>query len=127
MNYRLYSIANMYTSGIHAGIQTAHLVHEMFSHYSKTYKLPAYSKLQIWSEYDKTIIVLNGGYQSNLERLYYGPIRKLSEKYNLPKGRFNEGVDSLNGALTVVGLIVPEYLYSGSFEFEEIKKLRLAS
>lgn len=106
VNYRLYSITNMYTSGIHAGIQTAHALHEMYSDYSSHDNM-----LSDWADNHKTIIVLNGGYQSNLEKIHklFG---KLDENYGLPISKFHEEKDALNGALTAVAIILPDCFYS---------------
>lgn len=137
---RLYSITNMYTSGIHAGIQTAHLVHEMFTEYSDVevdstrYIYPEENVildtwanryiLNKWAKHHKTIIVLNGGYHSNLKRVYE-EIEFIAQKLNLPYGRFHESKEALNGALTAVGVIVPEHIYNDDEELTpEAEQLR---
>lgn len=110
-NYRLYSITNMYTSGIHAGIQTAHLVHELFitKYFFDTEELDV---LNQWANFDKTIIVLNGGYQSNLERIRNEYIITECFENRLPWAEFRESQEALNGALTAVGFVVPESIYT---------------
>lgn len=120
---RLYSITNMYTNGIHAGIQTAHLVHEMrmvtqglaernvlgkvFVEESAREQLAVYDE---WAKNHKTIIVLNGGYHSNIE-FVYEKLKRIGFELNLPNAIFHEADDALNGAATATGIIVPERIY----------------
>lgn len=107
---RLYSFTNMYTSGIHAGIQTAHLVHELFSYY--TYEdETAKNALYEWASDHKTIIVLNGGYHSDLKSIRE-QVGTLAIKLGLPWGSFSESAEALNGAMTAVGIVVPERIYN---------------
>lgn len=129
---RFYSITNMYTSGIHAGIQTAHVIHEMFSYYDSKnifnaieYSYPdENSVLHIWAQRHKTIIVLNGGYQSELEKALC-EIRFLGQKLKLPVGHFNESKEALNGALTAIGIVVPEHIYAYNEDDERFQDLVL--
>lgn len=105
---RLYSLTNMYTSGIHAGIQTAHAVHEMFTKYGERGE-EGY-KLHDWARSHKTIIVLNGGYQSHLEEAYK-QIGKLATDLKLPYSKFHESKEALNEALTAIAIIIPQEIY----------------
>lgn len=107
MDLRCYFIVNQYIAGIHAGIQGAHAMAEMFSKYrGKTNKAAAH--LQDWVDKDKTIIVLEGGYASRLEYLH-DLLLKVQGSY--PCAKFHEEVDALNGALTAVAVVLPEYMY----------------
>lgn len=114
---RFYSFTNMYTSGIHAGIQTAHAVHEMESKYNartSSDDINAHEKYKVyreWAERHKTIIVKTAGYHANLEALYE-ELKEISAWLGLPLIRWRESKEALNGATTAIGIIVPETVYS---------------
>lgn len=110
MKLRAYSIVNQYIAGIHAGIQTAHVVHELFTQYPQDVN-HASRRLWDWGVNDKTIIVLDGGYQSNMERIF-----ELMQKVkSLPSAKFHEAQESLNGALTAIAIVLPEYMYAPQY------------
>lgn len=123
---RAYFIANMYTAGIHAGIQSAHCLHEMYEKY-RDYHNPKPGKvLQNWAENHKTIIVLNGGYSSRLRELFL-TFRNHAPRLELPYANFHESMDALDGALTCVGIILPEAIYNfpkfqPTYEFKDSKE-----
>lgn len=111
MKTRLYSIVNQYISGIHAGIQTAHAVGEMFVEYP--HPINSASRFAWnWVEKDKTIIVLEGGYQSNLERIF----ELMQACGSLPSAKFHEEEAALNGALTAICIVLPEYMYAPQYD-----------
>ena len=118
----------MYTSGIHAGIQTAHLVHEMMRKYQEDFnsaafssnpedwsdsnpKVAKYKNLIDWADNHKTIIVKCGGYHSSLVELY-GELKEYSAHFKMPMGRWRESKDALNNAQTAVGIVVPDFIYN---------------
>ncbi|CAH9013712.1 putative hyphothetical protein [Vibrio phage 496E54-1] len=119
---RAYFFNNMYLAGIHAGIQSQHTTSEMFVKYN-TDKIDcdcwkgcdcyfASGLLHDWGENHKTTVVLNGGMQQNLEELY----ELLCSKDNpYPFAKFHEADFSLNGALTNVGVILPERIFKAPF------------
>ena len=111
MRTRLYSVVNQYISGIHAGIQTAHAMHEMFIKHPPQGSRNADSLTWQWAVCDKTIIVLDGGYQSNLERIF----ELAQEVKSLPSAKFHEEQAALNGALTAVCIVLPEYMYAPQY------------
>lgn len=108
---RLYSFVNMYLCGsIHAGIQTAHGVHELYEKYLFV-SGESFGKISDWALNHKTIIALNGGYQSSIEET----LQLLNDVYsilNLPFASFHEEKNSLNGALTVAVVVLPEEIYN---------------
>jgi hypothetical protein len=62
------------------------------------------------------MILLNGGYADTLRTL----IDRFSSPENLyPWNYFHEGEDSLDGALTCVGIILPEKIYELSSALRE--------
>ncbi len=112
---RFYSFTNLYTPGIHAGIQTAHAIHEMISkYYPRAGESAAVDQkievLNDWLVNHKTIIVLNGGYHDNLNRIYR-ELTQISADLGLPLIRWRESREALNGATTAVGIVVPPLVY----------------
>lgn len=111
---RFYSFTNLYTSGIHAGIQTAHAVHEMMWKYGSTdhdRSKPKYKNLLEWAENHKTIIVKQAGYHAALDSLY-DELKEPSAWLDLPIIRWRESKEALNGATTAIGIVIPQSIYS---------------
>lgn len=110
MKTRMYCIVNQYISGIHAGIQSAHAIHEMFIKYPQRTS-NASNLLWDWASEDKTIIVLDGGYQQRMFEM----IDLMEGIKSLPHSYFCEEEDALNGALTAVAIVLPEYMYTPQY------------
>lgn len=115
---RAYFFGNMYLSSIQQGIQAAHVTHELF----RKYKTPSvfFDSLANWADLHKTMILLNGGYGDNL--------RALIDMFNTtenpyPYTFFHEGEDSLDGALTCVGIVLPEKIYETASEMRKDPEL----
>lgn len=120
MKTRMYCVVNQYIAGIHAGIQSAHAMSEIFLDYSQR-RNKAGNLLWDWADRDKTVIVLNGGYQSSLQELC-DKLKPLSGTY--PWASFCEEQDALNGAMTAVAVVLPEYMYSPQYaEVVDLVKL----
>lgn len=119
--YRAYYFGNMYLSSIQQGIQAAHVTSEFWNKYNQFEN--GYDCLLTWSMYHKTMVLLNGGYQSELE-LIYSELERLCTELGFPFAKFHEEKDSLNGALTSVGVILPEevYAFSGATESDRVIK-----
>jgi hypothetical protein len=106
---RFYAFCNYYLSSLQQGLQAAHVLTEM----SMKARLKGG---QYWQQYDnwasdhKTIILLNGGNDKDL--------RELLTFFNTPNpylyASFCEDQQSLNGAMTCVGIILPENIYESS-------------
>jgi len=110
-NYRLYCFTNMYLSAIQKGIQTAHVVSDI-SQYKQMNNV--YVE---WASSDKTIVVLEGGNQKNLLSIAlsieeFNNDLHLNNLQQFPYALFREDEDSLNDAVTAVGIILPESVYS---------------
>ena len=113
--YRFYSLTNLYISDIQRGIQTAHAVSEMMSKYREPERVGANDAATTeiyteWAEKDKTIIVLQGGPSGALHEAHEF-IKIKAHRLTLPFVKFYEDEYSLNGALTAVGVVVPDYVY----------------
>ncbi|QCQ59689.1 hydrolase [Rheinheimera phage Barba8S] len=101
---RAYFFQNFYLQGIHAGIQSQHTTAEMFVKYSDQ---PNYNNVLFeWASKHKTTIVLNGGMQKDLLEIV-----NVLEDLPYPFAYFREEQDALNGAVTNVGVILPEVVY----------------
>lgn len=124
-NFRLYTFINFYLSSIQQGIQSAHLVSELFMKYSNCFEKDV---INDWANKDKTIIVLNGGtsfdirqdyiHVSNLAeklRLSTNPHSPKIGKWFLPHAFFTEDFNALgaydNGVVTGFGIIIPEEIW----------------
>lgn len=105
---RLYSFVNMYLSGAQIGIQTAHVVAELF----RKYDYPENIALTKWASEYKTIICLNGG--DNISMM--DNLLKF-EKTNYPIVPFFES--GLGDVLTAYGVILPEEIYERASEIRK--------
>lgn len=112
---RCYHLNNFYMGGIHAGIQTAHAQHELALKYIAPWKShnipPAGHDYVTWADEHKTIIVLNGGMQSDLQS-----VLELLDgtQHDYAYAPFHESNDALNGALTNIGIVLPPRMYKFS-------------
>ncbi len=111
---RAYFFGNMYLSSIQQGIQAGHVIGELFVSYPessilRTGDMSSEGKLLWeWACDHKTMILLNGGYSENIHRLC-----EFFDVYQntYPWAYFNESKDALDGALTCVGIVLPEKIY----------------
>lgn len=102
---RLYCWGNMYLSSIQQGIQAAHVVGELSTKY------PRESKYLDWAFDHKTIILLNGGMNSNILSI----INHFDTDENPYEWAFfKESDDALNGLISCVGIVVPEKVYENT-------------
>lgn len=113
---RAYFFGNMYLSSIQQGIQAAHVVAEMFTRYPDGSVNDTHNQVGIlnhWATQHKTMVLLNAGYSENIHQL----VQVFSSPDNpLPWAQFHEGVDSLDGAITCIGIILPEEFYEAAKE-----------
>lgn len=118
---RLYTFCNYYLSSLQQGLQTAHVVHELFNKYDvnqfssstdeSAYSLERELQLRDWSQNHKTIVILNGGNCQTLTDL----VQFLHSMQNpFPYTGFCEDGESLNFALTCVGIVLPERIYDAA-------------
>jgi len=109
---RFYTFVNFYLSSIQQGIQSAHVLHELFTKYVQDHD-PYTSRLYDWAENHKTMIVLNGGMSADLTSLNMFltcEANKLS--FPAPWTSFSEDQASLGGIMTGVGIVLPEEIYN---------------
>lgn len=117
---RCYHLCNFYLAGIHAGIQTAHTHHEMAVKYLTNDSPEADSNGYFaengylkWANDHKTLVLLNGGMAKQL--LDFEAFL-MSEDHPYAWASFREELDAINGAITNVGIVLPEKMYRGSRE-----------
>lgn len=115
--YRAYFFGNYYLSGVQQGVQAIHVTSEMFKKYQYESKKNKHESenhvLKNWTCDGKTVILLNGGNSAALQTLC---TVFNSKKNPFPWAFFNEDDASLNGALTSVGIILPECLAKANDE-----------
>lgn len=110
MEYRFYGFGNYYLSSLQQGLQAGHCVSELFvQHVGEKNKSDL---VYDWATNHKTMVLLNGGNSGSLQELYDFFEQLKFSGMHLPFVKFHEDQVSLGGALTYVGIIVPEYIYN---------------
>ena len=107
---RFYAWGNMYLSSIQQGIQSLHCISEMYTKYRLDPGILE-EQLHDWGKSYKTVVILNAGEMSALEEVEF-LIGSDENPYAWTSWR--ESVQSLNGALTSVGIILPERMYKAA-------------
>ena len=114
MNLRFYSFVNFYLSSIQQGVQSFHVLHEMFNKYGMgdTRYHDEFLRLHDWSKNDKTLIILNGGANTDIEEKY-ALLHKCEAclTFPMPFEKFHEDEKSLAGIITACGCVLPEEIY----------------
>lgn len=114
---RAYYFGNMYLKLIQQGIQALHATARMFvkyQHHEPVYR-ETISMLYDWAENHETVILMDGGYAENV----YNLIDFFRREDNIyPWHDFYESKAALDGALTCVGIVLPDKI------FDTAKKIR---
>ena len=122
---RFYGFGNYYLSSLQQGLQAAHTVGEIFvkhnhailnsvNDYTQPKEIELLEKADMvldWAQHHKTMVLLNGGNSLSLQELFDFFD---NEDNPYPYAKFHEDDQSLNGALTYVGIILPEKIYETS-------------
>ena len=106
---RAYYFGNMYLSSIQQAVQALHVTSEMFVKYSNRPLVADKNKMLFdWARDHKTVGLLNAGYSFAIADLvdFFNDIEN-----PYPWVEFHESEEALNGALTCVGIILPEKIY----------------
>lgn len=122
---RAYFFGNMYLSQIQQGIQAAHAVTRMFTKYAKHPTSMQHAVLMDWASYHETMILLNGGNHESLNHIY-NELVPISDMLGLPISIFNEDDQSLRGACTSVGIVVPASIYDAPLDEFDIPMFNTA-
>lgn len=109
---RTYTFSMFYLASIQAGIQSLHVVAEMFIKYRMPngvdIKGSHADQLYTWATDHKTVVLLNGGDAEALNDMR----TFLHEPDNpYPHAFFEESLGAMNGCLTSVGIVLPERMY----------------
>lgn len=102
---RYYAFGNYYLSSLQQALQAHHACQEIYNIYQTPAARAVYSD---WSQNHKTIVLLNGGNSADLQDLF-NFFSQPGNPYLFAK--FHEDEQSLNNALTSVGIILPEMIY----------------
>jgi hypothetical protein len=102
----------MYLSSLQNGLQSAHVVGEMITKYLNhglsDHQCDQHNMLLDWAENHKTMILLNAGYGANIHNL----AEMFSSNHNtFPWAKFHEEQAALDGAITSIGIVLPEFVY----------------
>ena len=135
-NLRLYTFVNFYFSSIQQGIQSAHVVSELFktevynadNGYLSDDEARTLSALCDWANNHKTIIVLNGGMTCDMETDVHSIKNAvLHSEYAIPFAEFFEDPSAI-GAMggdysvrTAYGMVLPEELYSAEIRTNDLE------
>lgn len=112
---RLYTFINFYLSQIQQGIQSAHLVHELFNKYPyDSTPTTVRGSLWEWSSDHKTIIVCNAGADPQIQELinYF-----IQYEGIFPWADFVED-EGLCKARTGCGIVLPDWIYECEKKYE---------
>ena len=118
---RAYFFVNSALSGIQKGIQVAHCVAEMANMASAVAswthdkaardadpeEVDLHDAYFDWSRHNKTIIVLEGGFNGDLVEI----VDFLAQQNIFPCASFTEDEETMNRMMTCVGIILPERIY----------------
>ncbi len=111
---RAYFWGNMYMSSIQQGIQSLHCLSEMYVKYRHAVAGTQNQKdLFTWADTYKTVIVLNAGESIKLAAICD---HFQSDDNPYAWAQWSESYDAINGALTNVGIILPERMYKAAQE-----------
>lgn len=107
---RAYYFGNMYLSSIQQGIQALHATTQIMVKYLRT-ESPQSDQFNMYFEWAKnhsTVVLCNAGFGSEIRSL----VDFFSAQENpYPFAPFYEDYNALDGALTSVGIILPEHIY----------------
>lgn len=110
---RAYFFTNTWLSGLQKGLQSAHVIAELSQGVCGQ---PAEDDFIEWVDNHKTIIILDGGAHADLKRIEEF-FQSETERY--PWASFCEDEYSLNGAMTAVGIVLPEHIYDFAKKLRE--------
>lgn len=121
---RYYGFGNYYLSSLQQSLQAHHVGMEMINDYIFNVSMFEQDDISMqvaaikeWSVNHKTIVLLNGGNSKDLAELHdFFKAGAKTQQNNFPHAKFHEDEQSLCGALTSVGIILPAYIYDTAAE-----------
>jgi hypothetical protein len=115
MTYRLYTlVANHYLSPLQHGLQTAHVVGDLSQYQSDTPQAAVFNE---WAKHHKTIVILGAGNSAGVLEAYQQLLDLLRDaELSLPVAIFHEDEQSLNGAATACGVVLPDTVFDTKWD-----------
>lgn len=124
--YRFYGFGNYYLSSLQQGLQAGHVIGEMFANHEVG--SDKFNQAMEWAKNHKTMVLLKGGNSKDLAEIY--DFFKEQEAHGMPYtySKFHEDEQSLGGALTYVGIVLPNDVYdvAAQLRCREVKLETLA-
>lgn len=127
---RAYFFGNMYLSSIQQGIQAKHCGDEMVVKYAPVLDINSgdwvstdidkYQQLHTYLDEHKTVICLNAGYSETLHNIFVQLRSAQDNPY--PFAKFHESEEALDGALTCVGIVIPDAIYDTAAEVRATRR-----
>lgn len=105
VEYYGYFVTHAYMSAIQRGIQSAHVIQNMYKDIEGR-STQAKDIFKQWMTQDFTMIVLNGG-NSKMIRESYEWAKDFDEEKLFPLARFLEDDQSMEGMMTAWGIVLP--------------------
>lgn len=116
--YRLYTfVAGLYLSPLQCGLQSVHVCSELYANHT-CYSGKAsmkYHVLDEWARMDKTVIICNARTSAGVAAAYRA-LAVAGDQFNLPSAIFHEDAESLGGACTAAGIVVPSNFWDVTHE-----------
>ena len=106
-------VNNLYMRELQWGLQSLHCLGELHNKYlPNVASATQYAMLRDWEQNHKTVIFLGAGNVEGLNTVYnhFRELERFTD-FKYPFARFNEDEQSLNNAITSVGIILPESVY----------------
>ncbi len=114
---RFYGFGNYYLSSLQQGLQSAHVIGDLSVASIHNGSVTEKGKIFFdWAKNHKTMVLLNGGNSLSLEELFQKLKHFEKLGMHLPFAKFHEDEQSLNGALTYVGIVVEQKYYDAAYE-----------
>lgn len=104
-----YTIFNLYIRGGNQSPQACHALNNLWKN-SHNMSPEATELFNKWANESEVEIMLQGGYHADLEDLY----GVLSNIKSVPSAKFNESMEALNGACTVVTFVANEHIVAAN-------------
>lgn len=100
--YACYAFVHTHLSPIQKAVQSTHVVAELVSNYKTR------TPVKKWVEFDKTLILLDGGNTATLKDSYKYAHQEWLKKKDFPCVAFFEDAETLGGIMTSFAFVYPQ-------------------
>lgn len=107
--HRRYTIFNLYIRGSNQSPQSCHALNNLWKA-RKSMNTKAKALFDDWAHNSEIEIMLQGGYQSELLKIY----ESLSQIKDIPSAKFHESKEALNEACTVVTFVASDRIVAAN-------------